>query len=132
MLLSDVQAWQSAEATGQRDLYAWRVVEFARAWAEAMERRLVGRRGALTVSAIAEGALADVRPERNRLDLFQFNLAVSLLAQTWPDGRELLRWYNDVAPTRGLELLREPRPKPGALHFRVASAAVRRRPWWRR
>jgi len=99
MQLSDVKRWQEAEAVNTGP-YGRAVVTFARAWAEAMERRLAALPSPFVehaVELVAEPAMDDarrLRPPSEGLTGFQFGCVIDLLAAAWPRGKELQRWHN--------------------------------------
>lgn len=99
MQLSDVKRWQEAEAVNTGP-YGRAVVTFARAWAEAMERRLAALPSPFVehaVELVAGPAMDDarrLRPPSEGLTGFQFGCVIDLLAAAWPRGKELQRWHN--------------------------------------
>lgn len=91
MRLKDSAAWQSW-VDSNRDPYGKCCVDYAKAWAEEMERLMdVG----FKLEDIAKKASHDVdqRPEFG-IAGFMYGAAVSMLAQAWEHGEELRRWHN--------------------------------------
>jgi hypothetical protein len=94
MQLSDVKRWQEAEAVNT-DPCGRAVVTFARAWAEAMERRLAALPSPFVehaVELVAEPAMDDarrLRPPSEGLTGFQLGCVIDLLAAAWPRGKRL-------------------------------------------
>lgn len=94
MKLKDPAKWDAFVANNRANAYSRCVVDFARAWAEAIEARL-GQNIDLADSA------RKTFPEVNRLDLarggitgLQYGCVVAVLAAVWEHGEALRRYHN--------------------------------------
>jgi hypothetical protein len=91
MQVRDEDKWKQYETVND-DPYGKCCVDYARAWAEAMEEKLAAG------STVADCAKAtshevDQRPEFG-ITGFMYGAAVSMLALCWEHGEELRRWHN--------------------------------------
>jgi hypothetical protein len=91
MELKDEAAWKEYERTNT-DPYGKGCVDYARAWAGAMEARLT--EGA-NLEDIADATSQAVN-KRSEFGItgFMYGCAVSMLAQCWQHGEALRRWHN--------------------------------------
>lgn len=83
--------WDKAVALNT-DPYGACVVQFAEAWADAMEAKMA-EGAALADVAKATGSEVDNRPEFG-ITGFMYGCAVSMLSRCWAHGEELRRWHN--------------------------------------
>lgn len=89
LLEGQEEGWQKSVDVNQAP-YGKAVIDFARDWAELMEKR------------VAEGAeLEDIAEQTSHevagtygITGFQYGCAVSLLSQAWVHGERLRRWHN--------------------------------------
>jgi hypothetical protein len=92
MQFSNEAMWNEYVEVNSKDGYSKCCVDYAKAWAEAMEERIAA--GA-TVGDCAKEMSHEVdrRPEFG-ITGFMYGAAVSMLSKTWKHGQELRRWHN--------------------------------------
>lgn len=92
MQFSNEEMWNQYVATNSDHPYSKACVDFAKEWAEEMEKKIAA--GA-TVADCAKACCTEVdgRPDFG-ITAFMYGAAVSMLSKTWKHGEELRRWHN--------------------------------------
>ncbi len=88
MKLRDEQGWKET-VKNNKDPYGKAGVDFARAWAEAMEREIDSGK---KLADVAERTSHEADTEG--ITGFMYGCAVSILSQVWEHGEELRQWHN--------------------------------------
>lgn len=90
MKLKDAEGWKKAnDKNPPSEPYGHRVMTYAEAWADAMEREMANGK------TVAECAHATSREaDTDGITGFMYGCAVSTLAGVWEHGEELRRWHN--------------------------------------
>jgi hypothetical protein len=89
MEFKDEEAWKSWEEVNT-DPYGKCCVDYARDWANLMERKMAAGE---TLEDIADDASHEA-DKPHGITGYMYGVAVSMLSQSWKHGEELRQWHN--------------------------------------